>query len=152
MVKHRNCSVQTLSSAQLFATPWTTQHTRPPCPSPTSGVHPNPSPLSQWCHSTISSSVIPFSSCPQSFLTSGSFPISQPFSSGGQRIEAAISASVLPVTNQSWFPFGLTGLILQSKELSRVLFSTSVWKHQVFDAQPPLWSNSHIFTWFLEKP
>ena len=128
------------------------QHARIPCPSLCLRVCSNSCQLICWCHPTISLSVIPFSSCLQSFPASGAFPVNWFFSSGGQRIEAAISASVLPVTNQSWFPFGLTGLILQSKELSRVLFSTSVWKHQVFDAQPPLWSNSHIFTWFLEKP
>ena len=149
--------VQSLSCVQLYV-PMTDslqlhelQHARLLCPSLFPRVCSNSCPLSWCCHPTISSSVALFS-CPQSFPASESFPVNWFFSSGGQRIEAAISASVLPVTNQSWFPFGLTGLILQSKELSRVLFSTSVWKHQVFDAQPPLWSNSHIFTWFLEKP
>ena len=80
------------------------QHARPPCPSPTPGVYPNSYPLSQWCHLTISSSVIPFSSCPQSFPKSGSFPISQIFASGGQRIGATASASVLPMSIQGWFP------------------------------------------------
>ena len=96
------------------------QHARPPCPSPTPGVHPNPCPLSWWCHPTISSSVVPFSSCPQSFPASGSFPMSQFFSSGGQSIGVSASASVLLMNIQDWFHLGLTGLISsQSKELSR---------------------------------
>ena len=121
MVKHRNCSVQTLSSAQLFATPWTTQHTRPPCPSPTAGVYPNPCPLSRWCHATISSSVVPFSSCSQSFPASGSFQMSQLFASGGQSTGVSASTSVVPVNTQAWSPLEWTGWIsLQSKGLSRV--------------------------------
>ena len=82
------------------------QHARPPCPSPAPGVHPNPCPLSQWCHPTISSSVVPFSSCPQSFLASGSFPMSQLFASGGQSIGVSASTSVLPMNTQHWFPLG----------------------------------------------
>ena len=125
------------------------QHTRPPCPSPTPGAYSNSCPLSQWCHPTISSSVVPYSSRLQSFLASGSFPISQLFTSGGQSIGA--SASVLPMNIQNWFPFGLTGLVsLLSKGLSRVFSSTTIQKHQVF-AQPSLWSNSHSHTWLLEK-
>ena len=85
------------------------QHTRPPCPSPTPGVHPNPCPLSRWCHPTIWSSVVPFSSCPQSFPASGSFPVCQLFASGGQSIGVSASASVLPVNIQDWFPLGWTG-------------------------------------------
>ena len=101
------------------------QHARPPCPSPTPGVHANSCPSSQWCHPTISSSIIPFSSCLQSFPASGSFPMIQFFASGGQSIGA--SASVLPMNIQCWFPLGLTGLIsLQSKGLSRVFSSTTV--------------------------
>ena len=104
------------------------QHTRLPCPSPTPGVCSNSSPLSRWCHPTISSSVVPFSSCLQCFPASGSFPVSWLFASGGQSIGA--SASVLPKNIQNWFPLGLTGLIsLQSKGVSRVFFSTTVWKH-----------------------
>ena len=104
------------------------QHARPPCPSPTPRVYPNSCPLSQWCHLTISSSVVPFSSCLQSFPTSGSFPRSQFFTSGGQSIRVSASASVLPMNIQDWFPLGLTGWIsLQSKELSRV-FSTLQFK------------------------
>ena len=95
------------------------QHVRPPCPSPNPGVHPNPCPLSQWCHWTISSSVIPFSCCPQSFPASGSFPVSQLFTSGGQSIGVSASASVLPMNTQDWSPLGWTDWIsLQSKGLS----------------------------------
>ena len=98
------------------------QQARPPCPSPTLGVYSNSCPLSRWCHPTISSSVVPFSSCPQSFPASGSFPVTQFFTSGGQSIGVSASASVLPVNIQNWFPLGWTGWIsLQSKELSRVL-------------------------------
>ena len=98
------------------------QHARPPCLSPPPGVHWNSRPSSWWCHPTISSSVVPFSSCPQSFLVSGSFQMSQLFSSGGQSIGVSASASVLPMNIQGWFPWGLTGLIsLQSKGLSKSL-------------------------------
>ena len=128
------------------------QHARPPRSSPTPGVYPNSCPLSQWCHPAISSSVVPFSSCLQSFPALGSFPISQFFSSGGQSIRASASASVLLMNIQGWFPLGLTGWIsLQSKGLSRVFSNTTVSKHQVFGTQLSLWSNSHIHTWLLEK-
>ena len=101
------------------------QHARPPCPSPTPGVYSNSCPLSQWCHSTISSSVIPFSSCLQSFPGSGSFPMSQLFTSGGQSIGVSASASVLPMNTQDWSPLGWTGWIsLHSKGLSRVFSNT----------------------------
>ena len=103
------------------------QHTGPPCPSPTPGVHPNPCPLRRWCHPTISSSVIPFSSCPQSFPASGSFPMSQLFTSGGQSIGVPASTSVLPMNTQDWSPLGWTGwLSLQAKGLSRVFSNTTV--------------------------
>ena len=129
------------------------QHTRPPCPSPTPGVHPDSCPSSRWCHPTISSSVIPFSSCSQSFSASGSFPMSQLFTSGGQSIEASASAAVLPVNIQGWYPLGWTGWIsLMSKGLSRVFSNTTVQKHQFFGAQPSSQSNSHIHTWPQEKP
>ena len=129
------------------------QHARPPVPSPTPGVQPNPCPLSQWCHPTVSSSVVPFSSCPQSFPESGSFPISQFFTSGGQTIGVSASASVLPMNIQNWFPLGWTGLIsLQSKGLSRVFSNTTVQRHQYFSAQPSSQSNSHIHTWPQDKP
>ena len=109
------------------------QHIRLPCPSPTPGVYPNSCPLSWWCHPTISSSVVPFSSCPQSFPGSGSFPMSQRFASGGQSIGISASTSVLPVNTQDWSPLGRTGWIsLQSKELSRVFSNTTVQKHQFF--------------------
>ena len=121
------------------------QHTRTPCPSPTPGVHPNPCPSSQWCHPTISSSVVPFSSCPQSFTASISFQMSQLFAWGGQSIGVSASASVLPVNTQDWSPLGWTALIsLQSKGLSRVFSNTAVQKYQFFSAQSSLWSNSHI--------
>jgi len=109
------------------------QHARPSCPSPTPRVYPNSCPLSQWCHPTISSSVIPFSSCPQSFSESGSFPMSQLFASGGQSIRVSASISILPMNTQDWSPLGWTGWIsLQSKGLSRVFSSTTVQKHQFF--------------------
>ena len=112
------------------------QHTRPPCLSPTLGVHPNPCPLSWWCHPTISSSVIPFSSCPQSFPASGSFQMSQLFASGGQNIGVSASTSVLPMNTKDWFPLRWTGWIsLQSKRLLGVFSNTTVQKHQFFGAQ-----------------
>ena len=145
-------SFQLLSHVQLFATPWTAAH-RPPCPSPTPRVYSNSCLLSQWCHPTISSSVIPLSSCPQSFPASGSFQMSQFFTSGSQSIGVSASASVLPMNIQDWFPLGWTGWIsLQSKGLSRVFSNTTVQKHQFFSAQLSLQSNSHIQTWLLEKP
>ena len=127
------------------------QHTRPPCPSPTPGVHSNSRPSSGWCHPAISSSVIPFSSCPQSLPASGCFPMSQLFAWGGQSI--GVSASVLPMNTQDWSPLEWTGWIsLQSKGLSRVFFNTTVQKHQFFGTQISSQSNSHIHTWPLEKP
>ena len=112
------------------------QHARPPCPSPTPGACSNSWPSSWWCHPTIASSVIPFSSCLQSFPGPGSFPMSQIFISGGQSIGASPSASVLPMNIQDWFPLGLTSLIsLQSKGLSRVFSNTTVQKHQFFSTQ-----------------
>ena len=112
------------------------QHTRPPCPSLTPRVHPNLCPLSWWCHPTISSSVVPFSSCPQSFPASGSFPMNQLFASGGQSIRVSASTSVLPMNTQDWSPWGWTGWIsLQSKGLSRVFSNTTVQKHQFFSTQ-----------------
>ena len=116
--------------------PHESQHARPPCPSPTPGVHPNPCPLSRWCHPTISFSVVPFSSCPQSFPASGYFQMSQLFTWGGQSIGDSASASVLPMNTQGW-SLGWTGWIsLQSKGLSRVFSSTTVQKHQFFSTQP----------------
>ena len=109
------------------------QHSRPPCPSPTPRVYLNSWPLSRWCHPTSSSSVVPFSSCLQSFPTSGSFEMSQLFASGGQNIGTLASTSVLPMNTQDWSPLGWTGWIsLQSKGLSRVSSNTTVQKHQFF--------------------
>ena len=126
--------------------PHESQHARPPCPSPTPGVHPNSCPLSRWCHPTISSSVIPFSSCPQSFPASGSFPMSQLFAWCGQSIGVSASTSVLPMNTQDWSPLGWTGWIsLQSKRLWRVFSNTTVQKQQFFSFLF-LWSNSHIHT------
>ena len=111
------------------------QHTRLPCPSPTPGACSNSCPSSQWCHPTILSSVFPFSSCLQSFPVSGSFLMSQFFMSGGQNI--GVSASILPVNIQDWFPLGLTGWISsESRGFSRVFSNTTVQKHQFFSAQP----------------
>ena len=130
------------------------QHARLPCPSSSPGACSNSCLLSWWCHPTILSSVIPFSSCLQSFPVSGSFLKSWLFASGGQSTGASASALVLPVNIQDWFSLGWTGWIsLQSEGLSRVFFSTTVQKHQFFGgAQHPLWSSSHIHTWLLEKP
>ena len=119
-----------------FLWPHEPQHARPPCPSPTPGVHPNPCSLSWWCHPTISSSVVPFSSCPQSFPASGSFIRSQLFTWGGQSIGVSASTSVLPMNTQEWSALGWTGWIsLQSKGLSRVFSNTTVQKHYFFGAR-----------------
>ena len=137
----------------LTLRPHESQHARPPCPSPTPGVHLDSHPLSQWCHPAISSSVVPFSSCPQSLLPSGSFPMSQLFAWGGQSTGVSSSASVLPMNTQDWCPLGWTGWIsLQSKGLSRVFSNTKVQKHQFFSTQLSSQSNSHIHTWPQEKP
>ena len=149
-------SVQ-FSSVQLLMgslRPHESQHARPPCPSPTSGIYPNPCPLSWWCHPAISSSVIPFSSCPQSPSASGSFPMSQLVVWGGQSIGVSASAlaSVLPMNTQDWSPLRRTGWIsLQSKGLPGVFSKTTVQKHQFFGAQLFSQSNSHIHTWPLGK-
>ena len=133
--------------------PHESQHARPPCPSPTPGVHSDSRPLSQWCHPAISSSVVPLSSCPQSLPASGSFPMSQLFAWGGQSIGVSASASVLPMNTQDWSPLGWTGWIsLQSNGLSRVFYNTTIQKHQFFSTQLSSQSNSHIHTWPLEKP
>ena len=133
--------------------PHESQHTRPPCWSSSPGVHPNSCASTRWCHLAISSSVVLFSSCPQSLPTSGSFPISQLFAWGGQNIGVSASASVLPMNTQDRSPSEWTGWIsLQSKGLARVFSSTTVQKHQFFSAQFSSQSNSHIHTWPLEKP
>ena len=127
--------VQSLSRVWLFVTPWTAAR-RLPCPSPTPRAYSNSCPSSQWCYPTISSSVVFFSSCVQSFPASGSFPVSQFFASGGQIIGVSASTSVLPTNIQDWFPLGLTDLIsLQFKGLSTVFSNTTVQKHQFFGAQ-----------------
>ena len=129
------------------------QHARPPCPSPTPRVHSNLCPSSQWCHPAISSSVVPFSFCPQSLPASESFPMSQLFAWGGQSTGVSALASSLPKKSQGWSPSEWTSWIsLQSKGLSRVFSNTTVQKHQFFSAQLSSQSNSHIHTWPLEKP
>ena len=147
-----NYSVQSLSLSDSLR-PHESQHTRPPCPSPTPGVHTNSCPSSQWCHPGISSSVVPFSSRPQSLPASEYFPVSQLFSWGGQSIGVSASASILSMNTQDWSPLGWTGWIsLQSKALSSVLSNTTVQKHQFFGTQLSSQSDSHIHTWPLEKP
>ena len=126
--------------------PHESQHARPPCPSPSPGVHSDSRPSSQWYHPAISSSVVPFSSCPQSLPASKSFPMSQLFAWGGQSTGVSASASVLPKNTQGWSPSEWTGWIsLQSKGLSRVFSNTTVQKHQFLGAQPSSQSNSHIY-------
>ena len=128
-------------------------HARPPCPSPTLRVHSDSRPSSQWCHPAISTSVVPFSSCPQSLPASESFKMSQLFAWGGQSTGVSALASFLPKNMQDWSPLEWTGWIyLESKGLSRVLSNTTVQKHQFFGAQLSSQSNSHIHTWPLEKP
>ena len=148
-----SCSVVSQWSLGHALWPHEPQDTRPPCPSSTPRAYPNSCPLSQWCHPTISSSVIPFFSCPQSFPASEFFPMSQLLASGGQSIGVSASTSVLSMNTHDWSPLGWTSWIsLQSKGLSRVFSNTTFQKHQFFDAQLYLWSNSHIHTWILEKP
>ena len=133
--------------------PHESQHARPPCLTPTPGVHSNSRPLSRWCHLAISSSVVPFSSCPQPLPASESFPMSQLFAWGGQSTGVSASASFLTKKSQGWSPSEWTGWIsLQSKGLSRVFSNTTVQKDQFFGAQPSSQSNSHIHTWPQEKP
>jgi len=133
--------------------PHESQHTRPHCPSPTPRVHPDSRPSSQWCHPAISSSVVPFSSCPQSLPASESFPISQLLAWGGQSTGVSALASFLPKKSQGWSPSEWTGWIsLQSKGLSRVFSNTRVQKHQFFSPQLSSQSNSHIHTRPQEKP
>ena len=129
------------------------QHPRLPYHSLSLGVCSNSCPFSWWCHPTISSSVVPFSSCPLSSPASESLPMSWLSEPGGQSIGPSASTSIVLMNTQSWFPLWWTGWIsFQSKELSRVFSNTTVWKHQFFGVQPSLWSNSQIHTWLLEKP
>ena len=128
--------------------PHESQHARPPCPSPTLGVYPNSCPSNRWCHPAISASVVPFSSCPQSLPTTGSFSMSQLFASGGQTI--GVSESVLPMNTQGWSPLDWTGYIsLQYKGLSRVFSNTTVQKHQFSGTQLSSQSNSHVHTYYI---
>ena len=160
MGKHQRKEIPIFSSVQFSRSvmfdslrPHESQHTRPPCPSPSPGVHSDSHPSSQWCHPAISSSVVPFSSCPQSLPASESFPMRQLFTWGGQSTGVSAFASFLPKNTQGRSPLELTPLIsLQSKGLSSVFSSTAVQKHQFFSTQPPLWSNSLICTWLLQKP
>ena len=144
----KNCSVQfscSVVSDSLW--PHELQHARTPCPSSAPGVYSNSCPLSQWCYPAISSSVVPFSSCPQSLPASGSFPMSQLFAWGDHSIGVSALASVLPMNTQDWYPLEWTGWIsLQSKGLSRVFSNTIVQKHQFFSTQLSSQSNSHIHT------
>ena len=160
-VQHvRSLKLATSSSFQFsrsvvsdFLWPHESQHSKPPCPSPTPGVYPHSCPSSPWCHPAISSSVVPFSFCPQSLPASRSFQMSQLFAWGCQSIGVSASASILPMNTQDWSPLEWTGWIsLQSKGLSRVFFNTTVQKHQFFGAHLSLQFNSHIHTWPLEKP
>ena len=128
------------------------QNVRLPCHSLSPRVCSNSCPLSWWCHLTISPSDVPFSSCLQSFSASGSFPVSQLFTSGGQNIGVSASAPVFPMNIQGWFPLGLTDVTsLQSKGLSGGFFSTTIWMHQFFGAQLSLWTNFHIHTWLVKN-
>ena len=129
------------------------QHTRLPCPSPTPWACSNSCPSSHWWHPTISISVVPFSFCLQSYPATGSFQMTQFFTSGGQSIGVSASASVLPINTPDWFSLGLIGLIsLLSKGLSKFFSNTTIQKHEIFTAQLCLWSNSHIHTWLMDKP
>ena len=152
---HRFSSVQFSSVAQscpTFCDPHELQHTRPPCPSQTPRVYSNSCPSSQWCHPAFSSTVVPFSSRPQSLPASGFFQMSQLFAWGGQSIGVSASASVLPMNTQDLSPKGWTGWIsLLSKGLSRVFCNTTAQKHQFFVTQLSSQSNSHIHTWLLES-
>ena len=133
--------------------PHESQHARPPCPSPSPGVHSDSHPSSPWCHPAISSSVVPFSSCLPSLPASESFPMSQLFAWGGQSTAVSALASFLPKKSQGWSPSEWTGwLSLQFKGLSRVFSNTTVQKQQFFGAQSSSQSNSHIHTWPQEKP
>ena len=147
MVSQFSCSVVSDSLR-----PHGLQASRLPCPSPALRACSSSCPSSWWCHPTISSSVVPFSSCLQSFPASGSSPMSQFFTSGGQSVGVSALASVLPIYIQDWFSLGLIGWIsLQSKGLSRVFSNTIAQKCQFFGAQLSLWSNSNIHTWLPEK-
>ena len=154
ILSHQFSSVQfSLSVVSNSLRSRESQHARPPCPSPTPRVHSNSPPLSRWCHPAISSSVVPYSSCPQSLPASESFPMSQLFTWGGQSIGVSALSPVLPKNTQDWSPLEWTGWIsLQSRGLSRVFSNTTVQKHQFLSAQLSSQSNSHIHTWPQGKP
>ena len=154
-LSHVHCFSVQLSRSVVSDSLWPheSQHARPPCPSPTPGVHSDSRPSSPWWHPAISSSVVPFSSCPQSLPASESFPMSQLLAWGGQSIGASALASFLPKKSQGWSPSEWTGWIsLQSKGPSWVFSNTTVQNHQFFGAQPSSQSNSNIHTWPQEKP
>ena len=148
------CSCRCCSATQSDSLrPHGLQHTRLHSPSLSPGVCSNLCPLSRWCHPNISSSVVSFSSCPQSFPAWPFYPMSWLFTLGGWSIGASASASVPPMNIQGWISLELIGLIsFLSNGLSRIFSSTTLWKDQFFVTQPSLWSNSHIHTWVLEKP
>ena len=147
-----SASVQLVSCVRLFVTPWSAA-CQASLSITNSGVYSNSCPLSWWCHPIISSSLVPSSSCPQSFPASGSFQMSQLFASGDQSIGVSASESVFPKNTQDWTPLGWIGWIaLQSPWLSRVFSNTTVQRHQFFGTQLSLQSSSHIHTWLLEKP
>ena len=151
-IKYLLSSVQSLSCVQLFVTPWITAR-QASLSITNSEVHSDSHPSSQWCHPAISSSVVPFSSCPQSLPASESFPMSLHFAWGGQSTGVSPLASFVPKNSQGWSSSEWTGWIsLQPKGISRVFSNTTVQKHQLFGAQPSSQSNSHIYTWLLEKP
>ena len=157
MLKKKFCLISSVQFSRSVVSdslrPHESQHTRPPCPWPTPGVHSDSRSSSQWCHQAISSSIVPFFSCPQSHPASKYFPMSQLFAWGGQSTGVSALASFLPKKPQGWSPSEWTGWIsLQSKGLSRVFSNTTVQKHHFFGAQPSSQSNSHIHTWLLEKP
>ena len=148
---YQSSSVQSLSRVQLFATPWTAA-CQASLSITNSGVHSNLHSSSWWCHPAISSSVIPFSSCPQSLLASEFFPMSQLFAWGGQSTGTLALASFLPKKSQGWSSEWTGWISSQTKGLSRVFSNTTIQKHQFFRAQLSSQSNSHIHTWPLEKP
>ena len=152
IIKSLSVKFSSVAQSCLTLRPHGLQHTRPPGPSSTPEAYSNSRPLSWWCHPAISSSVVPFSFCPQSLPASGYFPMSQFFTWGGQSIGVSALSSVLPKNTQDWSPLGCTGWIsLQSKGLSRVFSNTTVQKHQFFGAQLSSQSNSHIHTWPVEN-
>ena len=153
VTKEKNVSDQISCSVLSYSLrPHESQHARPPCPSLIPGVHSDSRPSSQWCHPAISSSVVPFSSCPQSLPASESFPMSHLFAWGGQSTGVSALASFLPKKSQGWSPEWTGWISLQSKGLSSVFSNTTVQKHQFFSTHPCSQSNSHIHIWPLEKP